>query len=676
MNSESSQRALKAAVFGYGKMGQHHKTAIGLTANTTVVAVSDPMINSAVKNALAAEGIAHFDTPEQLLEEIKPDVVHVCTPPGSHAQLAQLALEAGSHVYVEKPFAPTVQDAKSIIETAARVGRKVCAGHQVLFEETAQRLPSLIRPLGNLVHIESYFSFNQVRRNLSPADQLMDILPHPAYLLLDVLNRSGSGDLSIQEPIVDAAGEVRCLLQHGRTTGMLTVTLRGRPVESYLKIVGDNGTIVADFVRNTIARLPGPGASAFDAIINPYWLSKQLAVDTTKAFVKRAVKKQKSYPGLFELVQAFHDAVGRNTPSPVSPESILQTVALCEGVGSKLMAAHAASEKAAKQAIEQRPETTGILNSDRKRILVTGGTGFLGTKVVQQIVGQGNPVRVLTRSLPLYAQRIPGAEYLSCDLSQAIAPEIMDHVDMVVHCAAETSGGQEEHQKNSIDATRNLIKAAARAGVAKFIFISSIAVLKSSRAAGKPLNEDASVDYDNLGRGPYVWGKAESERLCREFAQALPMDIKIIRPGPLVDFQDFTAPGRLGRKIGPIFVAVGSKKSDLAVCDVTNAARIISHYVTDYDAMPAVFNMLDPQVPQRRALADQLLKQNPYLSFFWIPQFVLQSLSPVLVALQKIIRPRKKAIRIAEAFASEHYDTALAREIHARMASQKSDGAQ
>ena len=42
---------------------------------------------------------------DALLAEARPDVVHVCTPPAAHVAAALAALEAGAHVYVEKPFA-------------------------------------------------------------------------------------------------------------------------------------------------------------------------------------------------------------------------------------------------------------------------------------------------------------------------------------------------------------------------------------------------------------------------------------------------------------------------------------------------------------------------------------------------------------------------------------------
>lgn len=673
MTGAPGQDKLKTAIFGYGKMGQHHKTAIGLSGLAELAAVSDPMAGDDLRESLGREAIAFYSRPEQLLAGQKPDVVHICTPAGTHAELALLALDAGCHIYVEKPFAATVGQAEEILAKAGDKSLKVCAGHQVMFEDMARRLPSMIAPVGNIVHVESYFSFRQVRRNLTPVEQAIDILPHPVYMLAEFINTwPRTEDLVVYDPFADATGEVRCMVKRGSVTGMLNVTLRGRPVESYLKIIGDNGTILADFVRNVAIQLPGPGASAFDAIINPYWYSKQLACGTTKAFLKRALKKQRSYPGLAELIGEFYKAIFYGLPSPVAPASIIETVDICERIGEKLLAAHAESERAAEQRMKNSRLKGAGVDTDGKTVLVTGGTGFLGKKVVDQLSENHHRVRVVSRALPLHTLRIPGVEYMQCDLAGEIAPELLQGVDLVIHCAAETSGGQQEHLRNSINATRNLIKASHKAGILKFVFISSIAVLKSSRQAGAPLEESSPVDYGNISRGPYVWGKAEAEKLCGELSNSLGMHVKIIRPGPLVDFGNFNPPGRLGRKIGPFFFAVGSRKSRLAVCDVTNAAGIISRYADSFDRLPEVLNLLDPEVPTRSQLVKRLTRQNPYLKVIWIPSIIVNILSPVLVVLQKLVMGKKQAIRVAEAFASEAYDTSLAGRVYGKPAESRS----
>lgn len=132
---------------------------------------------------------------------------------------------------------------------------------------------------------------------------------------------------------------------------------------------------------------------------------------------------------------------------------------------------------------------------------------------------------------------VSGVQYVAVNLAESIGSEVFDGVDTVVHCAAETGGDKEAHERNTIGATRNILEAGAQAGVTRFIHLSSLAVLKHDRRTG-PVSEQTPREED-LGRGPYAWAKAMSERLAMERGKELEMNVKVIRPGPLVDFESF-----------------------------------------------------------------------------------------------------------------------------------------
>ena len=56
-----------------------------------------------------------FSDSQEMLKTVSPDVVHITTPPQSHFPLAKQCLESGSHVYLEKPFTITAEEAESLI---------------------------------------------------------------------------------------------------------------------------------------------------------------------------------------------------------------------------------------------------------------------------------------------------------------------------------------------------------------------------------------------------------------------------------------------------------------------------------------------------------------------------------------------------------------------------------
>lgn len=674
-DDKSPGTTLRVALFGAGKMALHHAKAIALQENAKLVAIADPEVDPAKLRETLGPEVLVFQSGEELLQNSAPDIVHVCTPPGTHCALASLALSRGAHVYVEKPFALTSNDAVNMINLAKKTGRRICAGHQLLYESPALRAHDFLKNIGKILYVESYFSFRPVRRamdgrsTISPLDQLVDILPHPVYLLLHFMKGiSENGEdvpVKTQALEVSANGWVRGLFQCGGVAGSLVITLQGRPVESYIRIVGTNGCVFADFVRGTVVTLPGPGTSGISKVINPYSQAWQIVTRTTRALSARALKKQKSYPGLAEITHAFYACVRQGNDPPINYPSIVETVGICEMAHKKLKAEEAVENAKADASLKELESRLQPVARTKGGVLISGGTGFLGKVVASRIRELNVLTRVVSRGVPPASLRVPGVEYAVGDLSRDISPDLFKGVSLVIHCAAETAGGKDAHVRNSIRATQNFLEATAKAGVPKFLHISSIAVLQSSRETGRSVNETTPLVSDSEKKGPYVWGKAESEILVKKSGEKLGVEIRIIRPGPLVDYEAFEPPGRLGREVGRTFVYIGSKKSRLSLCDVRTAANVIRAYVNDFEAMPPVLNLVEPDAPTRGELVTQLLRVRPDLKAVGVPFFILRAMSPPLKFLQRMLFPGRKPVDIYSAFTSEKYDATLLAKIYA-----------
>ena len=644
--------SLGVAVIGGGPMALHHaRTIAQMPRRARVVAFADP--NAAARDAMAAvhPGVPGFASLREILDAMRPDVVHVCTPFPTHEEIASEALEAGCHIYVEKPFTEGVAAADRLLSLAESMRLKVCAGHQLLFQLPARRAAELAPRLGGVVHVESYFSFRAAKRagpGRAPRradEQLLDILPHPVYVLLRFIAAAAGGAEPVSMSALDIGpgGTVHASFRRGATTGTLVVTLDGRPIESYLRMVGKNGSLHADFVRGTVQRLIGPGSSGIDKLLAPYQIAGQLLAGTTTAMTRRFVKGQRSYPGLAEIFSAFYDAILSGGASPVSPSAIRETVAACEKISSALAGAYPVPAPV--------PQAPG-----RPFVLVTGGTGFLGRELVNRLVAQGRGVRVAGRREPAPWDRVPGVDYVSCDLSRPVPVSLFSGVDRVIHCAAETAGGWEEHQRNSIEPVRALLLGSAHCGVSRFVHVSSLAVAGPPDGGG-PIDEDAPLDAESRGRGPYVWGKTESERLAVELGASLGAEVRIVRPGALVDFGELDPPGALGRRVGNLFVAVGWPGQRLWVVDVRFAARVLCWILDHFDETPKTLHLLEPVLPTRREVLRRLKDDNPDLRVVWLPPPVLWPLSWAAVVAQKLVRPGKPATHLARVFASKRYDT-------------------
>ncbi len=651
--------SLRVGLVGAGKMAMNHARAVARAGGRgSVVAVADP--SEAARQGLLASvpGAVGFDSLGEMLARAAVDVVHVCTPPATHRALAVEALTAGTHVYVEKPFAESSVDAAEVLDLAAARGLRVCAGHQLLFEPPTRIALRYLPALGRLAHVESYFSFRTVRRTpggrapLRPDLQLLDILPHPIYLLLHFLHATGGGSAELISLDVRERGTVHALVRAGDLTGTLVVTLEGRPVENYIRLSGTNGSVFADYVRSTVQRQIGPGTSGIDKVLAPYRQAWQLALGTTASLSRRVLARQRSYPGLAELFEAFYRAVQDGAAVPVSPESILATTRIWEQIKLVL-------ERPSSPTIPREPAVGPA-------IVVTGGTGLLGRAVARKLAAQGKAVRVIARREPASWERVAGVEYVVADLGDPLNAVLLRNADSIIHAAAETAGGWAEHQRNSLDATEHVLRAAAAAGVKRVVHVSSLAVLSPPQGGG-PITDDSPLRAESRAAGPYVWGKLESERLARQLGLELGLDVKVVRPGALVDYEDFEPPGRLGKRLGNVFVAVGSPRERLGVADVGFAAEVLSWIADHFERAPATLNLIAPDLPPKRALLERLRQGNPDLSVVWLPWPVLIPLSWTAILLQKLLRPGRPAMNVASVFAVTRYGTAGIRAVNAQM---------
>lgn len=145
------------------------------------------------------------------------------------------------------------------------------------------------------------------------------------------------------------------------------------------------------------------------------------------------------------------------------------------------------------------------------RVLVTGGTGFVGGHLVQALRRQGDDVTALVRSpdkaAPLAAL---GATLLPGDL-HTINASALEGVDTVYHLAGLTAArSQAEFQRINVDGTTNLLQAASTAGVGRFVFVSSLA------AAGPvPVGTPRSLDDPTRPVTDYGRSKAAAESVVR-----------------------------------------------------------------------------------------------------------------------------------------------------------------
>ncbi|MEI4472252.1 Gfo/Idh/MocA family protein [Frigidibacter sp. MR17.24] len=143
--TETAHRKLTVMVVGLGQMGQSHALAYHAHPGFEIVG----LVNRSARDlpgALAGYPLHHDFA--AALAALKPDVVSIATHTDTHAEMAIAAIEAGAHVFVEKPLAATVAEAERVTAAATAHGRKLVVGYILRHHPSWMRLISEARDLG------------------------------------------------------------------------------------------------------------------------------------------------------------------------------------------------------------------------------------------------------------------------------------------------------------------------------------------------------------------------------------------------------------------------------------------------------------------------------------------------------------------------------------------------
>lgn len=128
-------------------MGLSHARAYAKMPQFEIAGVCARRVRSMAKPPEIAAAPA-FTTFDEALAETRPDVVSINTFPDTHADYAVKAMEAGAHVFVEKPLAETVAEAERVVETAIRTKRKLVIGYILRHHPSWRQFIELARTLG------------------------------------------------------------------------------------------------------------------------------------------------------------------------------------------------------------------------------------------------------------------------------------------------------------------------------------------------------------------------------------------------------------------------------------------------------------------------------------------------------------------------------------------------
>ena len=277
---------------------------------------------------------------ETMLKEQNLDVVHVLTPPATHAELAIKAMESGCHVLVEKPMALTVMETEAMIAAAKKNNVKLCVNHNLLLDSTVSKAAKLIQKgqSGRIVHVDASFSFDIKRwcgLNINgnsqthwclelPGGPLLDLIPHPLSVLLHFVKdpvkiwavRKSNGIL--REKLPD---EIKVLVETEEMTGFFSVSLAIRPDCFTVNIYATQMSIHINVSNMTlVVRKNRHVPKKIFRILDNIDQSMQLLSSTFSNVFKVFMGKIQPPGDMGSLITKFYESIRNNSELPVTGE--------------------------------------------------------------------------------------------------------------------------------------------------------------------------------------------------------------------------------------------------------------------------------------------------------------------------------------------------------------------
>lgn len=171
---------MRIALLGAGHLGKIHLKCIQATTCWDLAGFYEPD-NANAASAEAQYGAKRFHSLEQLLQEV--DAVDIVTPTPTHYELAAMAMQAGKHVFIEKPVTQTVEESEKLVALAAQHKVKVQIGHVERFNPAFTALQGMTL---NPMFIEGHrLSVFQPRG--TDVSVILDLMIHDLDLILHLI---------------------------------------------------------------------------------------------------------------------------------------------------------------------------------------------------------------------------------------------------------------------------------------------------------------------------------------------------------------------------------------------------------------------------------------------------------------------------------------------------------
>lgn len=542
---------MKVGLLGAGYILASHASSLKSLPEVELLAVCD-VSRARAEHAAASYGIAEIHSSLDDMLRSRVDVVHVLLPPHLHEDAIEKIIRAGKHAFVEKPMGLDAARCARLVALADEHKVRLVINHNFLFSTAYQSLREQIRSGAcgalDVIQVNWLYPLGMLQLGpfnnwmfQSPANLLYELGPHAIAFALDLLGGAPDHVSCQAADAVELPGEQTVyrhwtlLLRRGRTVCNINLSLNPGQPDRSVHVRGSAGVARLDFERNVgWIEKARTNSALFDGLAHGRSVAAQISSQSRSNFRRYLGNMLKRRAGTNAFVESIHESIQAFYRSfSQAPDARLQGA-----FGADVIQVCAQAVAAAGLSAQPRAATPIAPAAVPTVIdtLVIGGTGFIGKRLVTQLVESGRGVRVLTRSRKAAALEFAG---LPIDIAEgrhddpAVLDRILPGMKTVYHLAKAVGEKWSDYEEADVKPTQVLAQACLKHRVGRFIYTGTIDSYDSAEPS-TVINCQTPVDAAITRRNHYARSKATCEALLLEMHRQSGLPLVILRPGIVI----------------------------------------------------------------------------------------------------------------------------------------------
>lgn len=298
---------LKVGVLGVGHLGKFHLNNWSLIEGVELIGFFDPNDDNA-KAVIEKYKLTRFDDAEKLMDAC--DAIDIVAPTTAHFELCKAAITKGKHVFVEKPLANTMDEARILVKFAKEANIKFQVGHVERFNPAFLALKDhLLEPM--FIEVHRLAQFNPRGTDVSV---ILDLMIHDIDIILSLVKSNvkfiSANGVAVMSDTPDIAN-VRIEFDNGCVANLTSSRISMKKMRK-MRLFQKDAYIGIDFLekKTEIIKLNAPGdTNVFTFDIETNSGKKTIAIANPLIEDGNAIKME---------LEAFYQAIVNKTDTPVN----------------------------------------------------------------------------------------------------------------------------------------------------------------------------------------------------------------------------------------------------------------------------------------------------------------------------------------------------------------------